>query len=526
MVHLARSTALLLSLLVPSPALASTGQERSAAYLAATAFIRSEGGVGFAEEESQAVVLGEAISADPSAAGRDSTALLAALEFRSLDTRGRRARALAPLSIDPVEDEAALLTILSLARPGSISLDPAVRASDPSFGGDGTRMPDSLDNAMAIQGIRASREAAGLSILDPAVDDAILYLLEFQKSVGTWPLSRELGNSPSPPGVLWVTAEVILALAPYADAGWNVPVDPGLDFSSNLPAALALAVSALKTTTPPRIEDHAYRVLALVERDPAATQIATSIDSLIAAQDADGSFDGSVYTTALVARALLRASALPAYAFDTDGDATPDGADPDIDGDGAANAADAFPLDAAESNDLDNDGTGDVADADDDGDGVADGEDAFPADAQELADSDGDGTADTADPDDDGDGLTDVAEALAGSDRLVADTDGDTFSDAVEVAQGTDPNSSSDRPLPDGDVYPLGAPDGRVDVGDALVALRVAAGELAVPPAAQLAFDRHADAAPLVGESPSPDGTFDVGDATVILRRAGGQASW
>ncbi len=524
MTHYPIRAALLLALVLPLPALpalASTGVERSASYRAALGFIRAQGDMAFAGEESQAVVLGEAISADPAAAGRDATAVLSALEFRSLDTRGRRARAVAPLGMDPVEDEAALLAILGLGRPGAISLDPAERTADPSFGADATRMPDALDNALAIQGIRAAREAAGLSILDPAVDDAILYLLEFQDPLGPWPLSRELSNDPSPAGLISVTAEVVLALSPYADAGWNVPVDPALGFSSDINAALALAVAALKIGPPLLAEDFAFQVLALLERDPAAAEIADGIDTLIAAQDAgDGSFGGSVYTTALVARALLQASQLPAFAFDTDDDTIPDDSDPDIDGDGEPNATDAFPLDSAESSDLDNDGIGDVEDLDDDGDGVPDLQDAFADDAQESVDFDSDGIPDTVDPDDDNDGLSDVGEALAGSDPHVNDTDGDTFSDAVELAQGTDPNSPNDLPLPDGDVSPLGAPDGIVDVSDALVAMRVAAGDLAVPPAATLAFDRHSDVAPWVGGLPSPNGEFGVGDATVILRLA------
>ena len=66
---------------------------------------------------------------------------------------------------------------------------------------------------------------------------------------------------------------------------------------------------------------------------------------------------------------------------DTDGDGRPDDcdsdcqtlgmtADSDDDGDGVLDAADAFPLDAAESIDTDSDGTGNNADTDDDGDGV------------------------------------------------------------------------------------------------------------------------------------------------------------
>jgi hypothetical protein len=94
------------------------------------------------------------------------------------------------------------------------------------------------------------------------------------------------------------------------------------------------------------------------------------------------------------------------------------------------------------------------------------------------------------------------------------------------VAAGTDPNCSDDLPLPDGDISPIGAPDGIVDASDALVALRIASGELAVDPLEMPIFLRHADVAPLVGGAPSPDGEFDLGDALVVVRKASGQASW
>ena len=78
---------------------------------------------------------------------------------------------------------------------------------------------------------------------------------------------------------------------------------------------------------------------------------------------------------------------------------------PDSDGDGVADADDAFPMDATETMDSDGDGVGDNADAfpmdamesaDSDGDGVGDNADAFPMDATETADSDGDGVGDNA----------------------------------------------------------------------------------------------------------------------------------
>jgi hypothetical protein len=55
-------------------------------------------------------------------------------------------------------------------------------------------------------------------------------------------------------------------------------------------------------------------------------------------------------------------------------------ADPDDDGDGTDDTADAFPLDSTEHVDTDGNGVGNNADVDDDGDGVDDTADAFPLD--------------------------------------------------------------------------------------------------------------------------------------------------
>lgn len=74
-------------------------------------------------------------------------------------------------------------------------------------------------------------------------------------------------------------------------------------------------------------------------------------------------------------------------------------AQPDSDGDGIVDLADAFPEDASDWRDRDGDGIGDAADPDDDGDGVADAEDRFPFDPTEWEDLDGDGIGDNRDAD-------------------------------------------------------------------------------------------------------------------------------
>jgi hypothetical protein len=151
------------------------------------------------------------------------------------------------------------------------------------------------------------------------------------------------------------------------------------------------------------------------------------------------------------------------------------------------------------------------------------GQDQFANDAREHIDLDQDGVGGVADADDDGDGLPDVEEKIAGLDPEDVDTDGDTFRDGTELIAGTDAADASSFPLPDGDIFPLGSPDGVLDVRDAALGLRISAGVVVVSAAHQTAFSRHGDMAPLSsGGTPLPDGHFGAGDAAVILRRAGG----
>ena len=82
---------------------------------------------------------------------------------------------------------------------------------------------------------------------------------------------------------------------------------------------------------------------------------------------------------------------------DSDGDGSNNSVDPDDDNDGVQDAADAFPLDPAES-------------ADSDGDGVGDNGDAFPTNPSEQHDGDNDGIGDHADLDADNDAIADLTE--------------------------------------------------------------------------------------------------------------------
>ncbi len=154
----------------------------------------------------------------------------------------------------------------------------------------------------------------------------------------------------------------------------------------------------------------------------------------------------------------------------TDGDALGDACDPDDDGDGVLDGADAFPLNSAESVDTDGDTIGNNADLDDDNDGVPDatetgsagtpvgntlGSDPLnAASTPEFCDgldndlnqgidegfpnTDGDLLADCVDPDDDGDGVLDGADAFPLNPAESVDTDGDTIGNNADLDDDND----------------------------------------------------------------------------------------
>ncbi|MDX6849143.1 hypothetical protein SCD92_07215 [Gilvimarinus sp. SDUM040013] len=129
------------------------------------------------------------------------------------------------------------------------------------------------------------------------------------------------------------------------------------------------------------------------------------------------------------------------------GTTTPEREIVDSDGDGVADAQDAFPQDASETKDTDLDGVGDNTDAfpddptesaDTDADGVGDNTDIFPADAAESADTDLDGIGDNADAfpqnpaesvDSDADGVGDNADQFPMDAGETVDSDLDGVGD-------------------------------------------------------------------------------------------------
>ena len=135
---------------------------------------------------------------------------------------------------------------------------------------------------------------------------------------------------------------------------------------------------------------------------------------------------------------------------------------------------------------------------DTDGDGIPDSNDNCPNDENFFQENnDGDTLGDVCDPDDDNDGLSDTDEDFYNTNPFLADTDGDTLTDYQEVTtyftdptladtdsdgidDGDEVNTYNIDPLTSnlGDVAPLGAPDGQLNAGDAVVLTRIVTGAI------------------------------------------------
>ena len=150
-------------------------------------------------------------------------------------------------------------------------------------------------------------------------------------------------------------------------------------------------------------------------------------------------------------------------------------------------------------------------------------------------DTDLDTAGNVCDNDDDNDGLTDIFEASIGSDSLLIDTDGDTISDYDEVAFDGDASTytvgldlnplSTDTdndlildnldPIPltfnfnDGDLAPLGAPDGIINAADYATATRIILNQINIT---DLELS-HGDLYP----PGAPDGTINTSDIIKLL---------
>jgi hypothetical protein len=143
---------------------------------------------------------------------------------------------------------------------------------------------------------------------------------------------------------------------------------------------------------------------------------------------------------------------------------------------------------------------------DSDGDGLPDGLEAVLGTNPGLSDTDGDGVSDYDEVNRDGNPSSYTAGA--DTDPLNPDTDGDRLSDGVEIAHGSNPLDPASYPaLADGDLAPLGNPDGNINAADYLISLRITLGLLS-PTVLELA---HGDL--------NHDGILSLPDAILLQQR-------
>ena len=179
--------------------------------------------------------------------------------------------------------------------------------------------------------------------------------------------------------------------------------------------------------------------------------------------------------------------------------------------------------------------------SDGDGDTVTSPADNCPDIANpDQTNTDGDSQGNACDSDDDNDDLSDSLEISIGTNPLLTDSDGDTLSDFDEVNYDDDPgsyipgqdlnplqaDSDSDGlrddtdPIPlsfnfnDGDLAPLGAPDGNINAADLLVGQRITLGLISAS-ALELA---HGDLYP----SGAPDGIINLQDMILLQQFVAG----
>ena len=112
--------------------------------------------------------------------------------------------------------------------------------------------------------------------------------------------------------------------------------------------------------------------------------------------------------------------------------------------------------------------------------------------------------------DSDGDGLSNYDEIYTHlTDPSNPDSDNDGFDDGTEINYGSDPNDFNSWPdYADGDLAPLGNPDGLINAADLLIMQRIVLGQL-IPTSLEFV---HGDLYP----ASTPDGVIDVSDLLLL----------
>ncbi|MEK6744612.1 MAG: CARDB domain-containing protein [Nitrospirota bacterium] len=172
------------------------------------------------------------------------------------------------------------------------------RNSDGGWGSGRTYSSNAADTALALKAL--SLAGAGEQ---QAISNAIQYLLSAQKSVGGW-----TGNGES---TVQATTAALSALNRYRTSypmGDAISRGTGWLLSKQVNGAFGHATDAGQEAT---VYDTALAVLVLRELDAATNITNPAVDFLKARQDQNGSWNSSVFETALAVQAILKGNIDP-----------------------------------------------------------------------------------------------------------------------------------------------------------------------------------------------------------------------
>ncbi len=167
--------------------------------------------------------------------------------------------------------------------------NPPPPLGDGGFGGIANAPSTVLDTAFALEALAAMDRTAA-----PELGAALGFLLAHQNGDGGW----SDGVNPSS---VYLTALVARAMQPFRH---RYALDQALDGAVQFLLGRRAADNLIGT-----LPETALALLVIAPRVFDTTAYQGTVDALRAAQGADGSWDGSVYTTALAVRALVAVAA-------------------------------------------------------------------------------------------------------------------------------------------------------------------------------------------------------------------------